>query len=78
MVANPGATGWCTNECFASGSDCAGLSGQITDCYILQNAAQGQCYVACPSGGGCPTGTQCVMTDTMTTAGVRICMPPVS
>jgi hypothetical protein len=76
MVANPGPTGWCTNACFGSGSDCAGLPGFITDCYILLNSTSGQCYVGCPSGAGCPTGTTCVMTDTETTTGVRLCMPP--
>jgi hypothetical protein len=77
MIANPGPTGWCTTACTVSASMCPGRTGSIVDCYILQNATGGQCYVACPNGpADCPTGTQCNMTNTMTTSGVRICMPP--
>ncbi len=76
MTANPGPTGWCTRACSSLPSECPSYGAMTFNCYQLQGATGGQCYVDCPAGTGCPTGTVCLMTNTMTTSGVRLCMPP--
>lgn len=77
MIANPGSDGFCTATCLGGGTMCPVVSGRTTNCYLLSGAASGQCFVDCPDGTGCPTGTQCVMVMPMGVAGqVRLCMPP--
>lgn len=81
LTANPGPNGWCTRACTGTMAMCPNspIVGRSYNCYVLQGASGGQCYVDCPTGTEpCPRGTTCLMTNTMTASGVRICMPPLT
>jgi hypothetical protein len=54
-----------------------GATGPYTyDCYILQGASAGQCFVGCPNGTEtCPPNTICSMTANSLGEQVRLCMP---
>ena len=78
LIANPGADGFCSAACNGSQTECptSGIAGRTSNCYILQGASNGQCFVDCAGGQTCPTDTVCAMVPTNGGSQVQICMPP--
>jgi hypothetical protein len=77
LIANPGSDGFCTATCSASAAECptSPIAGRTSNCYILQGATQGQCFVDCAGGQTCPANTVCAMTPTSGGGQVQICIP---
>jgi len=78
MISNPGPNGWCTAQCNGLQSQCptTSLAGRTFNCYVLQGATAGQCYVDCNQvGDTCPPNTLCTQTTGATGASIFLCMP---